>query len=374
VWEEKVRKYTEPFAHFGDIYSATATFLGDVETRWYVNSDGSEIVVSRPFYHLYLSAQAKAADGMDLPRYESFFSSDLEGLPSDQKVMKIVDQMIKDLQALRVAPIVDPYTGPAILSGRAGGVFFHEVFGHRIEGHRQKGESEGQTFKKMVGQKLLPENFSVVSDPTVQRLSGAELAGFYDFDNEGVKAQRVAVVDHGVFKSFLMSRSPIEGFPHSNGHGRRQQGNAPVARQSNLIVIVDHPVSRAELKRQLIEEVKKQNQKFGLFFDDIQGGFTLTSRFTPNAFNVLPIMVYRIYPDGREELVRGVNLIGTPLTTFSKIVAGDAEVATFNGICGAESGSVSVSASSPDLLVSQIEVQKKEKSTARAPILPAPIQ
>jgi len=374
VWEEKVRKYTAPFARFGDIYSASASFLADIETRWYVNSDGSEIEVSRPIYYLYLSAQMKADDGMDLPRYESFYASDPGGLPSDQVVLKTVDQMIKDLQALRAAPIVDPYTGPAILSGRASGVFFHEVFGHRIEGHRQKDENEGQTFKKMVGGKLLPENFSVVSDPTLQRLGPAELAGFYDFDNEGVKGQRVAVLDHGVFKNFLMGRSPIEGFPQSNGHGRRQQGYAPVARQSNLIVIVDHPVSRDELKRQLIEEIKKQNLKFGLYFDDIQGGFTLTSRFTPNAFNVLPIMVYRVYPDGREELVRGVNLIGTPLTAFSKIVAGDDQVATFNGVCGAESGSVPVSASSPDLLVSQIEVAKKEKSTARAPILPAPIR
>ena len=374
AWEEKVRKYTAPFARYGNIYAATATLMADIESRWYVNSDGSAIMVSRPLYYLYVSAQIKADDGMDLPRYESFFASEPCGLPSDQAVLKTVDQMIKDLQALRAAPIVDPYTGPAILSGRAAGVFFHEVFGHRIEGHRQKDENEGQTFKKMVGEKLLPDNFSVVSDPNLQRLGSSELAGFYDYDNEGVKGQRVVVLDHGVFKNFLMSRSPIEGFPNSNGHGRRQQGNAPVARQSNLIVMVDHPVSRDELKRQLIEEVKKQNQKFGLFFEDIQGGFTLTSRFTPNAFNVLPIMVYRIYPDGREELVRGVNLIGTPLTAFSKIVAGDGEVATFNGVCGAESGSVPVSASSPDLLVSQIEVAKKEKSNARAPLLPAPIR
>ena len=374
AWEEKVRKYTAPFARYGNIYAATATLMADIESRWYVNSDGSAIMVSRPLYYLYVSAQIKADDGMDLPRYESFFASEPGGLPSDQAVLKTVDQMIRDLQALRAAPIVDPYTGPAILSGRAAGVFFHEVFGHRIEGHRQKDENEGQTFKKMVGEKLLPDNFSVVSDPNLQRLGSSELAGFYDYDNEGVKGQRVIVLDHGVFKNFLMSRSPIEGFPSSNGHGRRQQGNAPVARQSNLIVMVDHPVTRDELKRQLIEEVKKQNQKFGLFFDDIQGGFSLTSRFTPNAFNVLPIMVYRIYPDGREELVRGVNLIGTPLTAFSKIVAGDGEVATFNGVCGAESGSVPVSASSPDLLVSQIEVAKKEKSNARAPILPAPIK
>ena len=374
AWEEKVRKYTAPFARYGDIYSAAANFLADIETRWYVNSDGSEVEVSRPVYYLYLSAQMKADDGMDLPRYESFYSSAPDGLPSDAAVLKTVDQMIKDLQALRAAPVVDPYTGPAILSGRASGVFFHEVFGHRIEGHRQKDENEGQTFKKMVGEKLLPENFSVVSDPTLARLGKSELAGFYDFDNEGVKGQRVVVLDHGVFRNFLMSRSPIDGFPHSNGHGRRQQGNSPVARQSNLLVNVDHPVTRAELKQRLIEEIKKQNLKFGLYFDDIQGGFTLTSRFSPNAFNVLPIMVYRVYPDGREELVRGVNLIGTPLTAFSKIVAGDNEVATFNGVCGAESGSVPVSASSPDLLVSQIEVAKKEKSTARAPILPAPIR
>ena len=374
AWEEKVRRYTAPFAKFGDIYSATATLIGDIETRWYVNSDGSAVEVSRPFYHLYLSAQTKADDGMELPRYESFFSFDPNSLPSDKAVLATVDQMIKDLHALRTAPIVDPYTGPAILSGRASGVFFHEVFGHRIEGHRQKGENEGQTFKKKVGEKVLPDNFSVFSDPTIAKLGAAELAGYYTFDNEGVAGQRVTVVDHGVFKSFLMSRSPIEGFPHSNGHGRRQQGYFPVARQSNLIVEVEHPVSRDELKKMLIEEMKKQDKPFGLFFDDIQGGFTLTGRSIPNAFNVLPIMVYRVYPDGREELVRGVDLIGTPLTAFSKIAAGDGEVATFNGVCGAESGSVSVSASSPDVLVSQIEVQKKQKSQERLPILPAPVQ
>jgi len=280
--------------------------------------------------------------------------------------------MIRDLQALRSAPLVDPYTGPAILSGRASGVFFHEIVGHRVEGHRQKSEEEGQTFKKKVGQPVLGSNFSVYSDPTLRRLGNADLVGAYTYDNEGVKARRVAVVDHGILKNFLMSRSPIEGFPRSNGHGRKQQGFAVVARQSNLMVEVSGPVSHAELKRMLAEEIKKQNKPFGLYFQDIEGGFTLTGRLIPNAFNVLPVMVYRIYPDGREELVRGVDLIGTPLTTFSKMVAGDDQIATFNGICGAESGSVPVSASSPAVLVSQIEVQKKQKSQERTPILPPP--
>ncbi len=372
AWEEKIRKFTAPFAEYSNIYEANAEFLADIETRWYVNSDASEIQVSQPYYRLFISAFTKADDGMELPRYESFFGLRGEDLPDDATVLKAVAGMIKDLQALRAAPIVEPYTGPAILSGRASGVFFHEVFGHRIEGHRQKEEEEGQTFKKKVGQLVLPANFSVYSDPTLRRIAGTDVVGFYRFDNQGVRARRVTVVDQGIFKNFLMSRSPIEGFSHSNGHGRKQQGFPPVARQANLMVEVRNPVTHAQLKKMLIDEVKKQNKPFGLDFEEIEGGFTLTGRTIPNAFNVLPVMVYRVYPDGKEELVRGVDLIGTPLTTFTKIITGDDQVAVFNGLCGAESGMVPVSASSPAVLVSQIEVQKKEKSQERAPILPAP--
>jgi predicted Zn-dependent protease len=372
VWEEKVRKYTAPFARYGNLYEANAYFNADIETRWYVNSGGSVIQVSQTIYRLLISALSKDDDGMELPRYESYSAFSPQSLPDDSAVLKDMERMISDLQALRSAPIVDPYTGPAILSGRASGVFFHEIFGHRVEGHRQKSEEEGQTFKKNVGQPVLPANFSVYSDPTLRRLAESDLVGAYSYDNEGVKAGRVVVVDHGILKNFLMSRSPIEGFTQSNGHGRRQQGFAAVARQSNLIVEVSNPVSHAELKKMLIEEIKKQNKPFGLYFQDVEGGFTLTGRVIPNAFNVLPIMVYRVYPDGREELVRGVDLIGTPLTTFSKMVTGDDRTATFNGVCGAESGFVPVSASSPALMVSQIEVQKKEKSQERTPILPPP--
>jgi hypothetical protein len=169
-----------------------------------------------------------------------------------------------------------------------------------------------------------------------------------------------------------MSRAPIDGFPRSNGHGRKQAGFPVVARQSNLIVQAAVTVPRARLKQMLIEEVRKAGKPFGLLFDDIQGGFTLTGRSLPNAFNVMPIMVYRVFPDGREELVRGVDLIGTPLNAFSSILAADDQPAVFNGICGAESGSVPVSTVAPGLLLSQVEVQKKPSSGERAPLLPPP--
>jgi TldD protein len=372
AWGEKVRRYTAPFQRFGDLYEATAAISATQEIRWFVSSDGAAIQSSQTYYHLYIQAFSKAADGMELPRFETYFATTPEGLPNDAVVMKAVNKIIEDLEALRTAPVVDPYVGPAILSGRAAAVFFHEVFGHRVEGHRQKSENEGQTFKKMVGQRVLPDFLSVVFDPTLRRYGGTELAGSYDYDDEGVRGARVSAVESGVLRNFLMSRSPIEGFDRSNGHARAQPGFAAVARQSNLLVLNSKPVTHAQLKSMLLDEVKRQGKPFGLLFADIAGGFTQTGRTIPNAFNVLPVMVYRIYPDGREELVRGVDLIGTPLTAFSKILAADDEMAVFNGICGAESGAVPVSASAPAILVSQIEVQKKQKSQDRIPILPAP--
>jgi len=372
AWEQKLRKFTAVFAQHREIVENGAEVDAEVETRRYVNSDGSSIQISTPYFRLVISATAKADDGMELPLNQTYMSFRPDGIPDDATILGDVNHMVETLLALTRAPLAEPYTGPAILSGRASAVFFHEIFGHRVEGQRQKNEDEAQTFKKRINQSVLPGFLSVYSDPGLKELAGTELMGHYPYDDEGVKARRVVVVDKGILKNFLMSRAPIEGFDHSNGHGRRQQGYAVVARQSNLVVESSRPTSRAELKKQLIEQIKAANKPYGLFFDDIEGGYTFTQRAIPNAFNVIPTVVYRVYPDGREELVRGVDLIGTPLIAFSKIVATGDQVAVFNGVCGAESGWVPVSAASPALLVSQIEVQRKEKSQERAPLLPPP--
>jgi len=373
AWEQKLERYTEPFARYGEFHDARASFSAGVETRWFVNSDGSEIQTTETLYRLFVSASTKADDGMVLPLYQSYTALTPQGLPDDETVERDVAKMIDTLRALREAPLVEPYTGPAILAGEASGVFFHEILGHRLEGHRQKLEDEGQTFKKLLNERVLPENFSVHFDPTMTQHGGTDLVGTYRFDNQGIKARRVTVIDKGILKSFLLSRRPIDGFPNSNGHGRKQAGYRPVARQSNLIVEVADPLTSEELKAELVAAIEAEGKPFGLRFEAIQGGFTTTGRFMPNSFNVTPLVVYRVYPDGREELVRGVDLIGTPLTTFSRVAAGDDQIAVFNGTCGAESGGVPVSASSPSILVSQIEVQKKEKSQDRPPLLPAPI-
>lgn len=372
-WEKKLKTLSALFRKYPEIYDGSVSLYSNANNTYFVTSEGTSLQHGLGSVRLSVYARTKADDGMELYRFEAFDARSLDRLPNDDTIRETIETMVKDLKALRAAPVIDPFTGPAILSGRASGVFFHEIFGHRIEGHRQKSESEGQTFTKKVNQPVLPDFITVIDDPTTERIGGIDLNGHYAFDDDGVPAQRVTVVDKGILKNFLMSRSPVTGFESSNGHGRKAPGYRTVGRQGNLIVQATNTVSDARLKQMLIEEAKNQGKAFGLLFKDISGGFTLTGRASPQSFQVTPIMVYRIYVDGRpDELVRGVDLIGTPLTSFSKIVAASNTSEVFNGVCGAESGYVPVSAVSPAILTSQIEVQKKAKSSDRLPILPPP--
>ncbi len=372
-WERRLRQLSALFKKYPEIYNATISFTADAVNKYLVTSEGTSVQHGKALVRISIFAATKAEDGMELFRFESFDAITPEGLPNDLRLQQAVEKVAKDVIALRKAPVIEPYAGPAILSGRASGVFFHEIFGHRIEGHRQKDNFEGNTFTTRVNQNVLPDFISVIDDPTLNKHAAIDLNGFYQFDEEGVKSQKVALVENGILRNFLMSRSPIVGFPSSNGHGRAAPGYAPVSRQGNLIVQVTKTVPKAQLRQMLIAEVKKQGKTYGLFFEDISGGFTNTTRYSPQAFQVTPIMVYRVYADGRpDELVRGVDLIGTPLTSFSKIIAADDKPEIFNGFCGAESGFIPVSAISPSILIGQIEVQKRAKSNDLLPILPPP--
>ncbi|MBM4394781.1 MAG: hypothetical protein FJ087_03715 [Deltaproteobacteria bacterium] len=372
AWRDRVKAWSARLLDDPRLLTGAASLWVTEERRWLVSSEGTSVFSGTSLARLVIEATTKADDGMLLPRNLTYASRSPDGLPPDEEVRKDVAGMMADLAAMRDAPQIDPYAGPAILSGRAAGVFFHEVFGHRVEGHRQKDEKEGQTFRDKVGQRILPDFLSVVFDPALRKVAGQEVVGGYELDDQGVRGRKVDVVVGGRFKGFLMSRSPVKGFPKSNGHGRGQAGRAPVARQSNLVVLAGESMPFAALKARLIEECRRQGKPYGLWFRGIEGGFTFTGREIPNAFNVIPTVVYRIHLDGREEMVRGADLIGTPLTALTTVIAASDRTEVFNGVCGAESGWVPVSASSPDLLLSQIEIQRKEKSQERLPILPPP--
>jgi TldD protein len=373
-WGKTLRRVARIAIEHPLIYNSSVSLSGSATNRYMVTSEGTKLQTGRKLYRVVVTAQTKAEDGMELYETEILDAASEDHLPSEEEIVAAFSKVIGQVLALREAPLVEPYTGPAILKNRASGVFFHEIFGHRMEGHRQKDVDEGQTFTKKVGEQVLPEFITVRDDPTMERFADVDLRGYYKYDDEGVAAQDVHLVENGVLKTFLMSRSPVEDFPKSNGHGRRAPGETVVSRMGNTIIESSNAVAFDKLRELLIEECKKQDKPYGLLFEDISGGFTGTRRYSPQSFKVLPLLVYRVYPDGRpDELVRGVDIVGTPLTSFSMIIYTGDDPAVFNGTCGAESGMVPVSGISPSILVSQIEVEKRRREQDKPPILPPPI-
>lgn len=373
AWAAALRRVSATMLDHPHVLDSSVEVSAVAETHRFTTSEGSQLRWSRTSYRVSLWGRTVAPDGMELSVDDYVVAASADGLPDEAELTARMAAVADRLAALRDAPLMEPYSGPVILEGRAAGVFFHEVLGHRVEGHRQKDEDEGQTFTDMVGQAILPPFMSVVDDPTLARLGQVDLAGHYPYDDEGVASQRVAIVTGGVLDGFLMSRAPIQDYSQSNGHGRRAPGHTVVARQGNLMVLASETVSAEALRAQLLAEVVAQDKPYGLIVRDITGGFTLTGRVVPNSFNVRPVAMWRVYPDGRpDELVRGGDLIGTPITTFSRVVAAGGETEVFNGVCGAESGWVPVSASSPSLLIGELEVQRKESQHDRPPLLPPP--
>jgi predicted Zn-dependent protease len=375
AWEQRVRALSKIFREFPDVYRSVVMLTAQNETDYFASSEGSRVVAPHRLARVVIFAMSRADDGMDLYRAQTFEAETVEGLPAQAEMEAEVRELGKSLEALRTAPLTQPFDGPAILSGRAAAVFFHEVLGHRLEGQRQRGDEEGQTFTKEVGKEVLPTFLSVADDPTLTTFGKTWLSGNYEYDDEGQKAQRVALIQDGVLKTFLMSRLPIASFAASNGHGRAQTGKVPTGRQGNLIVTSTKTVSDTELRKQLIAEAKKQGKPFGLYFEDISSGFAVTQRSSPQAFSVVPLVVWRVYVDGRpDELVRGVSIVGTPLAAMKSILATGDKSEVFNGECGAESGTIPVSAVAPAMLLQDLETQKQQQGTARPPILPMPTE
>lgn len=373
-WEKDLKEISAMFLNDTSVIDGNASVNSIHERKYLVNSEGTSVVQNVTYSQLQITSTLRNNKGNAIPVLKSYVSKLPEGLPSKIDIMNDMEDMFSTMKDFKTCTTAEPYSGPAILSSDAAGVFFHEIFGHRIEGHRLKDESDAQTFKEMIGSKVLPKTFNVYFDPREEKVGNTDLIGHYVYDDEGVKSQKVDIVENGILKTFLMSRTPVEGLSKSNGHGRAQTGYEPVARQSNMFIKSNDPLSDEALRKKLIKTCKSKGLKYGYYFKTVYGGFTYTTRYMPNVFNIFPLEVYRIYVDGRpDELVRGVELIGTPLAMFSEIEAAGNTYNVFNGFCGAESGMVPVSTIAPAIFVKKVETQSQPNVYINVPILKMPV-
>jgi len=372
-WKRELRAQSDRLRSHPELFDSQMRAGVEREERELANTEGARLITERVLYGLHAQAWARAPDGMLLEDSRDFYGVTEAELPRGEKLSRKIDEMVGELLALRNAPVLDPYTGPALLAPEAAGVLFHEAVGHRLEGERQNDDKDGRTFKGQIGKPILPGFLTILDDPTLAQFGGVSLNGVYKYDDQGVRAQRTTLVDRGVLKTFLLSRAPVAGFSRSNGHGRSSPGRDPVARMANLIVQSDRTLSPAKLKEALIAEARRQEKPFGLLIRDVTGGNTDTSSYAYQAFKGQPRLVYKVdAKTGEETLVRGVEVVGTPLTALGKITATGDDSRVFDGYCGAESGFVPVSTVAPTVLIAEIELQRTRKDSGRSPVLSSP--
>jgi predicted Zn-dependent protease len=373
AWAERLRAASAAMMKHAEVFDSDVRFQVTREIRTVVTSEGTRLVNERTIYGVHLQGATRADDGLLLEHARSFYGGGEAELPTDARLTAEVDRLGAELEQLRRAPILDPYTGPAILMEEATGVLFHEVIGHRLEGERLTDENDGQTFKGQLGQPVIPPFLDVVDDPTRRAEGALSLNGHYDYDDEGVAARPVTLIQGGVLRTYLTSRKPVVGATLSNGHGRAEGNADPMARMGVTAVRSSRGVTFAKLKQMLLAEVRRQGKPFGLIIRDITGGSTNTASFGYQAFKGTPRLVYRVDArTGAETLVRGVEMVGTPLASINKIVATSDRVGVFNGFCGAESGFVPVSTIAPAVLLSEIELQRAQRTRQKQTVLPAP--
>ena len=372
-WESKMREVSSVFKEYKDLIDASVSITAQKETVYFVNTEGARYIRDEILYSIDADALTRADDGRVIKNYENLYYVTPLDIPSADKLKSAMRDLVKETVDMKSAEALSPVNVPAILEPEAAGIVFHEAVGHRLEGERQINDKEGQTFKDRVEEKIIPAFLSIIDDPELKSFNGTRLLGYYPIDDEGVPGQTVVLVENGILKNFLLSRTPINGFNKSNGHGRAAYRRAPMARMSNTIVKSKKEYPKAELKTLLIEEVKRQKKPFGLIIKKMTGGETNTSTYDFQAFSATPLVVYKVDPEtGKETLVRDIEIVGTPLVSINKIIATGDDYEVFNGFCGAESGYVPVSTIAPSILVSEIELQRQSSKKEKLPLLPPP--
>ncbi len=374
VWRQLLRSASARLREAPQLFHTLVDLQATALNRSFVSSDGSRVQTGDVRIDVTIFARTLSPRGEVLEVNRRFFASEATHLPNEAQLGDAVSEVIREADELRRAPLGDTFDGPALLAGSAAGVFMHEVLGHRLEAEKLREESYGKTFDGKLGEALMPSFLSVYDDPTVAGLGTVDLAGAYRFDDEGVPAERAKLIESGLFRDVLRGRTAVLGFPRSNGHGRRREGYPVFARQGNLVtqpsLAWPHDALRAELRA----EAARQGKSYGIFVADIQSGSTHTAAGGGSqSVTVRPTQVFRVYTDGRsDERIRGVNLVGTPLTLLSKIMAAGDDYKAFNAVCGSGSGPVNHATISPSLLIRQVELERVRAIQTRPPVLTRP--
>jgi len=362
AWQAALDRTTAVFSEFPKALNGSAQFKYDLFSKYNADTDGSAVREDAGFGSVSVDVTALTDDGMLLSRGKNYISPDgIKDLPSEEQLVKDAKTAVKELSELLRAKPAEPYSGPVLFKNRAAAVFFLMTAGHNFESHTQKFENKPRIFEGKTGRKVTADFISIYDRPLLKKYKGLRLAGHYMVDDEAVRAENVTLIKNGVLRNLLTGRANAKGFPVSNGHARAMPEFIAGPAPSNFIIESSRKKTFGELRSELVEECKKQNKEYGIMI-------------TESDDDGNPAMAYKVYADGRkDELIRGAKISAVPLANLEKIIdAGDDDEAV--NLYGQTDFSyfMPMSAASPSLLLSEIEISIAEKSSDKQPLLPSP--
>jgi len=366
-----------------------------------MNSEGTAVRYNDDMYWIYAKAEGQAPDGMLLHDAVSLQSLELDKFPAEADMRKSLAEVADNVRALVHAPMAESYSGPVLLEPRAAAQLLAQLIGDNLRVPRRPMSDPGRNvpfapseLENRLGARVLPDSFDVTDDPTQSTFNGKPLAGFYPFDIEGVPPRPVNVVEKGVLKSFLTTRQPIKGFPVSNGHARLPGSYGTFsAAIGNLFVKSSETTPLADLKKRLIEMTTSRGKPYGMLVRKLDYPYSATGTELQSLAQASaqsggssarpvspPILIYRVYPDGREELVRGMRFRGLTTKALRDILAASSETAQFDfvnvaaplAILGAGGYLAPASVVSPGLLFEELEFEPPTDQLPKAPTVPPP--
>jgi predicted Zn-dependent protease len=360
AWKGRLAATSELFRKDPALQSSSAVYSFRVLNRYFVNTEGTVTRQGRTTYNFAFAGSTQADDGMKLDRSHSYIVTRPDELPKQEEVSKDAEKLISSFVALKKAPLVeDDYRGPVLFTADATTALFERLVAPNIVGVRPELGNPARTrgeFASHYKNRVLPEFFTVVDDPKADKIDGTSLAGSYEYDDEGVPAQTVTVIDKGVLANYLVAREPIRDFPHSNGHGRTALAGSPRPQISNLIVKSANGLSQEDMKRKLLQMCKDQGRPYGYYVE------TTGPQLTPR-------LLWRVYvSDGHMELVRGAVFHELDTRALrNDIVAAGNDSYVYN-----RTEPVPSSIVAPSVLFGELDIQRANRTRERLPQYPAP--
>ena len=394
TWVSTTRALSAVFAHYPEVKTSQVELHADNGGYYVVNSEGTEVRTPENVAYLRARATAQASDGMTLHDSVTFHALEVGHLPSEEEMTRGLSRMAENLVSLSHAPVGEDYNGPVLFESEAGPQIFAEVLAKNLTLSRQavgaRGAMPASEFEGRMGSRILPDTFEVVDDPTQKEWRGRPLYGSYDVDREGVAAAPLHLIEKGVLKGFLLTRQPVRGFAASNGRARMPGSyGAAAAGFSNLFIGSSETTPAAELKQKLIELCRTRDKPYGIIVRkmDFPSSASLEEarRLLAGAQGStrpvsIPILVYKVYPDGREELVRGLRFRGLNARSLKDILAAGDDPTVFEfmnspapfALIGASSYTAETCVVAPSILVDDLELHPAEEELPNLPVAPAP--